>query len=235
MNRSLYTGVSAIEPPGYIKRLLEVRGGLNRYGEPNYRLVRAEARYRLSGGEWVLWPSYVPISERNARFGRPVRSEVGFRRVPLYPNEYGLWILEKWLAPEKIMDRADWYKPEAQGGTVRMTSKGPIAALGDYPERGDYVGTHYHFPSEAVTEPVIAQAVGMLEYAHARRPADPRARRAMEVAAGEQEEAASEQAFTEYALAQLEESGAGWSPWSLEGRAYISKLAESIGIRVHPF
>ena len=113
------------EAPEAVRRRLEVAGGQNRFGEPNYRAVWGWSRLAWVGGKW---------EDRNAA-GELVRECVELRRVPKYAP-YDRWHIERWLPPEAYGSPRAWY---AQ--TVERTdglAAASIPALGPYPERGEY-------------------------------------------------------------------------------------------------
>lgn len=55
---------NATPVPEEIKETLLRVGGENIYGEPRYRLIRAEDRVTKAAGEWNIWSESVPIEER---------------------------------------------------------------------------------------------------------------------------------------------------------------------------
>lgn len=106
----------SIETPGYVAHALERAGGLNRFGEPNYRCVWGWSRLSWIGGEWF---------DR----GRTVVEE---RFVPKYLG-FNRWHIERWTPPEAYGSPRYW----------RLTTTGvygrvSIPELGPYPERGEY-------------------------------------------------------------------------------------------------
>lgn len=50
--------------PQEIKRALAKLGGRNLYGEPIYRLIRAEDRTIQAPGEWTIWPEEASLDDR---------------------------------------------------------------------------------------------------------------------------------------------------------------------------
>jgi hypothetical protein len=102
-------------PKSLETRLIAV-GGLNRFGEPNYRVVWGGTRLTWIGGEW-----------RDE--GRRIIEE---RQVEKYlPAER--FYLEKWMPPEHYGSPEKWaeYCVETVDG-IRIPSLGP------YPSRGEY-------------------------------------------------------------------------------------------------
>lgn len=109
------------EAPPEVSRVLLAGGGLNPYGEPNYRAVWGQSRLDWIGGKW----------EDYDECGRLVREVYEVRRVPKYAVDR--WIIEIWVPPEKYGPPALW---EMQ--TFETVDGRIIPALGPYPSRGDY-------------------------------------------------------------------------------------------------
>lgn len=110
------------ETPPSIERRLRLAGGVNRYGQPNYRAVWGWSRLSWIGGKWI---------DRDAE-GNVMREVVELREVPKYvPHDR--WHIERWMAPETYGSPRDWY---AQ--TVEREDGISVPALGPYPERGEY-------------------------------------------------------------------------------------------------
>ncbi len=97
-------------------------GGLNRFGEPNFRVVWGWSRLAWIGGKWKDTDSE----------GRLVREAFELREEPKYfPHDR--WHLERWLAPEAFGSPEEWYRQ-----TVETENGQQVAALGPYPQRGDW-------------------------------------------------------------------------------------------------
>jgi len=97
-------------------------GGLNRLGEPNFRVVWGGARLAWIGGRWT---------DRDAS-GNVVREAIELRREPKYfPHDR--WHIERWMPPEAYGSPELWH---AQ--TTEVEDGIAIPALGPYPSRGDY-------------------------------------------------------------------------------------------------
>src|SRR5262249_33439091 len=102
------------------ERRLRLAGGINRFGEPNYRAIWGWSRLGWIGGEW---------EDRDAS-GNLVRSTVEMRRVPKY-TPHDRWHIERWLAPEAYGSPREWYAQTSE------SSRGAsVPALGPYPDRG---------------------------------------------------------------------------------------------------
>lgn len=97
-------------------------GGLNRYGEPNFRVVWGWSRLTWIGGKW---------SDTDAH-GNVTREIVELREVPKY-LPLDRWHIERWMPPETYGSPRQWY---AQ--TVERADGISIPALGPYPRRGEY-------------------------------------------------------------------------------------------------
>ncbi len=113
-----------LETPAYIERALRLAGGINRFGEPNYRAVWGWNRLTWIGGKW----------EDKDASGNVVREVVQLRQVPKY-MPFNRWHIERWVPPEVYGSPADWYRRtlEVEGPAVAG-----IPALGPYPARGEY-------------------------------------------------------------------------------------------------
>ena len=96
--------------PTNLGNCLAHAGGLNWFGEPNYRAVWGWNRLTPIGGRW----------EDNGR--------VELRQEPKYPQA-NRWHIEKWCSPEVYGSPAFWELTTREEG---------ILALGPYPSRGEY-------------------------------------------------------------------------------------------------
>ncbi|HLZ50809.1 MAG TPA: hypothetical protein VKP61_08670 [Candidatus Acidoferrum sp.] len=111
------------EPPENVIRRLERAGGINRFGEPNYRAVWGWNRLAWIGGKF---------EERDPATGSLLREVVELRQEPKYPA-VNRWHIERWVPPETYGSPRAWY---AQ--TVERENGVSIPALGPYPSRGEY-------------------------------------------------------------------------------------------------
>lgn len=110
------------DTPEAVARQLELAGGRNRFGEPNYRAVWGWNRLAWIGGKF----------EDRDEQGNLLRERVELRKEPKYPA-VNRWHIERWVPPEVYGSPRAWYaqtNESANGQTV--------AALGPYPDRGDY-------------------------------------------------------------------------------------------------
>jgi hypothetical protein len=110
------------EAPAGVAERLTAAGGLNRFGEANYRVVWGWNRLAWIGGKF----------EDRDEHGRLLREVVELREEPKYP-QVNRWHVERWTPPEAYGSQRAWY---AQ--TVECADGKSVAALGPYPERGEY-------------------------------------------------------------------------------------------------
>ncbi|HEV2448503.1 MAG TPA: hypothetical protein VGS58_21370 [Candidatus Sulfopaludibacter sp.] len=115
------------EPPEAVRRRLEIAGGRNRFGEPNYRAVWGWSRLGWVGGRW---------EDRNAA-GELLRECVELRRVPKYAP-HDRWHIERWLPPEAYGSPRAWYAQTIERVDGPPSIWAGVPALGPYPERGEY-------------------------------------------------------------------------------------------------
>lgn len=108
--------------PEEVRDRLARAGGLNRYGEPNYRAVWGWSRLGWIGGKWV---------DRDER-GEVIREVVEVRHVPKY-EPFDRWHIEKWIPPELYGSPARWYEMTAEVEGAQL-----VEALGPYPSEGEY-------------------------------------------------------------------------------------------------
>lgn len=111
------------ETPENVAHRLKRAGGINRFGEPNYRAVWGWNRLAWIGGKF---------EEHDPATGSLLREIVELRQEPKYPA-VNRWHIERWVPPEAYGSPRLWY---AQ--TVECESGVSIPALGPYPSRGEY-------------------------------------------------------------------------------------------------
>jgi hypothetical protein len=111
------------DTPGAVTQRLARAGGLNRFGEPNYRAIWGWNRLAWIGGKF---------EDRDPATGSLLREVVELRQEPKY-LAVNRWHIEKWLPPEAYGSPRAWY---AQ--TIERENGVSIPALGPYPSRGDY-------------------------------------------------------------------------------------------------
>ena len=110
------------ETPETVAHRLQQAGGINRFGEPNYRAVWGWNRLAWIGGKF----------EDRDEHGALLRERVELRQEPKYPA-VNRWHIERWLPPETYGSPRIWY---AQ--TIERENGISIPALGPYPSRGEY-------------------------------------------------------------------------------------------------
>jgi hypothetical protein len=108
--------------PSAIQERVGRAGGVNRFDEPNFRVVWGGARLAWIGGRWT---------DRDAH-GNVLRESIELRRVPKYLPE-DRWHIERWMPPESYGSPEEWF---AQ--TTEIEDGIRIPALGPYPSRGEY-------------------------------------------------------------------------------------------------
>jgi hypothetical protein len=122
--------------PDYIARTLEVAGGKNRYGLPNFRVVWGWDRLIKVHGQWEDWeerevfdPTTVSLRNKQIRLKSRV---IETREIPKYlpPN---CWHLEMWRPPEEYGTPETWSKlGEEIIGTQTIDTAGPFPHEGEY-------------------------------------------------------------------------------------------------------
>ncbi len=110
------------DTPENVTRRLELAGGKNRFGEPNYRAVWGWNRLAWIGGKF----------EDREECGALIRERIELRKEPKYPA-VNRWHIERWVPPEVYGSPRTWY---AQ--TNEIANGQTVAALGPYPARGEY-------------------------------------------------------------------------------------------------
>jgi len=111
------------DTPEAVARRLRSAGGINRFGEANYRAIWGWNRLAWIGGKF---------EERDPSTGSLLREVVELRQEPKYPA-VNRWHIERWVPPEVYGSPRAWY---AQ--TIERENGISIPALGPYPSRGEY-------------------------------------------------------------------------------------------------
>lgn len=110
------------EAPASLQSRVARAGGLNHFGEPNFRVVWGWSRLTWIGGKWT---------DTDAS-GNLTREVVELRQLPKYfPHDR--WHIERWLPPEAYGPPSLWYSQ-----TLERNDGILIPALGPYPRRGEY-------------------------------------------------------------------------------------------------
>ena len=110
------------EAPAEVARELLLAGGVNPFGEANYRAVWGWSRLDWMGGKW----------EDRDPDGTLLREVIELRREPKY-LPHNRWHIERWMPPESYGSPDLWHAE-----TLEIADGRSIAALGPYPSRGDY-------------------------------------------------------------------------------------------------
>jgi hypothetical protein len=125
--------------PENVKDELLLAGGVNRFGEPNYRIVWGYDRIVPIYGEWQEWERYQGTltdkftgHSETRQFVKLKSSVIETRLLPKYlPGN--CWHLESWRPPEEYGTPEEWTKiGEEVIGSLTIDTSGP------YPERGEY-------------------------------------------------------------------------------------------------
>jgi hypothetical protein len=125
--------------PQNVVNELRLAGGVNRFNEPNYRVVWGYDRIVPIHGEWQEWERYQgTLTDKftghaeTRQFVKLANSVIETRLLPKYlPGN--CWHLEQWRPPEEYGTREEWSKRgEEIIGTMTIDTSGP------YPERGEY-------------------------------------------------------------------------------------------------
>jgi hypothetical protein len=115
--------------PAAVQQRLARAGGLNRFGEPMFRVVWGWSRLSLFGGKWEAWD----LDKAGRVVGTmPFSVTYEYRRLPKY-EPWFCWHVEKWMPPEHFGTREAWYRKH---WTVE-DGRG-FLELGPYPHRGEY-------------------------------------------------------------------------------------------------
>lgn len=177
--------------PQFIKDHILQVGGENPHGQPMFRLIFAQDRYMQASGEWAIWPMTTPANERGAiihdeqmrmieeaskmadsgqqkialkeleqialdtKPSAPQSVVIGRHEYRKYTALHG-FVIEKWRPPSHYGPRSTWEAVQFRGE----------AALGPYPERGDYemiAGPADRMPSLTVIEEAIRKHFRDLE------------------------------------------------------------------------
>lgn len=110
------------DTPENVAHRLARAGGINWFGEPNYRAIWGWNRLAWIGGKF----------EDRDEQGALLRERIELREEPKYPA-VNRWHIERWLPPEAYGSPRQWYSQ-----TVERENGISIPALGPYPSRGDY-------------------------------------------------------------------------------------------------
>jgi hypothetical protein len=110
------------DAPAVIQERVTQAGGINCYGEANFRVVWGGSRLTWIGGRWT---------DRDQN-GNILRETIETRRVPKY-LPLNRWHIERWAPRESYGSPEQWFEQ-----TTEVEDGIRIAALGPYPSRGEY-------------------------------------------------------------------------------------------------
>jgi hypothetical protein len=120
------------EPPQWVVDRVNLLGGFNIYGKPNYRVIWGGNRFHFVGG---MFKHVVEVSGPVIGTRVGVVTEVPELRSMLayHPQR---WHLERWRSPDFYGTREEWY-----ANTWDEDAK--LHRMGDYPTEGDYEHVFY--------------------------------------------------------------------------------------------
>jgi hypothetical protein len=172
MKASSKEAVEKRECPPHVAKELTIAGGLNPFGEPNFRVVWGYNRIVPITGEWQEFEQFVAtLRDKVTGYAesRPVtrlkRSVIETRYLPKYLPA-NCWHLEMWRPPEEYGTPEEWRKhgeEVIQGLTVDTS--------GPYPSRREYE-LCYPLTSDGTSQgetiplvmDVVADIVRMIKY-----------------------------------------------------------------------
>ena len=119
---------NALLTPDSVTERLAALGGLNRFGQPNFRCVWGGTRTHKVGGRFkdAVTVNGIPTGQ--------VVEVVAVRELLKYHPER--WHLERWIAPEKFGSQERWYEET-------WDDLNKIHVCGDYPADGDFEHVFY--------------------------------------------------------------------------------------------
>ena len=124
--------------PEEVKLRLLLAGGVNRFGQPNFRIVWGAQRIIKMHGEWQEVEPAKPTGVYNDKgymvmtAPRVKSSVIETREVPKYlPVE--CFFLEKWCPPEMYGTPETWHKAGVEVvGASTVDTAGPFPSMGEY-------------------------------------------------------------------------------------------------------
>ncbi len=135
-------GLSGVAPFEY-RKLLADYGGLNPFGEPNYRISVADETRWFQGGVWCTYRNGASLRDRGSYMEfengmrvprapeKPISERAEMRWVNRYPPSLKGWIFQEWFPAHHYGTREDWEKMTVPGHPT-------LCRLGPFPEKGDY-------------------------------------------------------------------------------------------------
>src|SRR5579859_1553910 len=166
MKRNSNEAVELHDCPPEVVRELKAAGGVNRYGEPMFRVVWGYNRIVPMTGEWQEWEKCAAVltdkltgHTETREFIRLVSSVVETRQEPKYLPA-NCWHLEKWCPPEDYGSPDLWRK---QGEEVVQGLT--VDTAGEFPHRGEYelvMPLTTDFTNDGKPLPLVPALVGEL-------------------------------------------------------------------------
>jgi hypothetical protein len=201
----------------------------------------------MVGGEWKDWNRGTAVSSRNESVNRALRTVFETRKCPVYPGGAPAgahsaagrhcWALERWWRPEAYGTREAWYSPVTAGGTMRWIpgENRYIAALGVYPERGDYESMDIWYNESTLTESLLCGAIGFMEQQMNDLPPTIEERVRREISRGIEQRQQQDELYDKQAMEILGQVDDPLMARTPGGQAEAHRIAESIGIRSQLF
>ncbi len=109
-----------------MEHIITRKGGLNPYGEPNFRVIWGGNRYYKVGG---MFKTVIEVTDSEGKKVGVVTQRPEMRTMLRYhPFRYHL---ERWCGPELYGSKEEWYRNS-------WDEECQMHVLGEYPEKGDY-------------------------------------------------------------------------------------------------
>lgn len=146
------------------------KGGMNIYGETNFRLVHASTRMTKKGGRWQDWDKSLTANERGGMITldsgivipshyKPHRIVIEVRNVRKYVFSVG-WLVERWIPAAFYGSPMAWERRCVPMGPEPGAPLTNVPYGGSFPVHGDYEMCH-HSPSDEL--PTITQLQEVLD------------------------------------------------------------------------
>lgn len=119
------------EVPKWIEDHITMKGGLNKFGKPNFRVIWGGNRTHLVGG--MFNDTIIVQDDKGVDYG--VVTRVAAMRTLLKYNPHR-WHLERWRGAEYYGDAEEWYRNS-------WDEEAQLHTMGDYPVEGDYEHVFY--------------------------------------------------------------------------------------------
>ena len=112
--------------PQWLDDRITSKGGLNQYGQPNFRVIWGGNRTYLVGG---MFNEVLTVKDDEGR-ERSVVTRMPLMKTLLKYHPFR-WHLERWRGPEFYGDSEEWYRNS-------WDEEAKLHVMGDYPAQGDY-------------------------------------------------------------------------------------------------